>query len=661
MPYVDAELDGRHIFASIHPYDEEWKDRIKYDIQGSAWEPVSKRWRLPLDLATCFALREIFGKDLKVRIPLAQWASKEIAHRSELSTLATADSATLELLAEEYPQLLAAMQNRPYQLVGSAWMARSRNALLGDDPGLGKTLQVMGALVEAGLSGPVLAFAPTSAAIITWPNELRKWLPDDDFTVVTHLAGHQRKKAIERYLRTAREAYEDGRRAWLICNPEMLRIKVERGPDERGRKGRGDILKDENGKIITTIKYPEFFQGIKWQAAIMDESHKALITHTSRWYDQTQVRAGFTKLPIAQGGLKIAMSGTPMAGKITNLWGTLNWLRPDIYTSYWAWCNKWFNVSDGYFGGKEIDGDTIDTIDPDKMADLYDSIRPVFLRRTKGEVAKDLPPKQYAGFRLDEQNPDSPPGIWLPLEGKQKQLYQQLKRDAVAGLRDGTMFADGALHEINMAKKIASSAGRYERSTSFIELANGKKIEKEHQHYIPELPSNKFDWIVEWLTERGMCGDEQSGENKVVIASQDTKLVNLFADELAKMNVESFVLTGETKPQHRKVMADRFQEPGGPRVFFLNTYAGGVSLTLDAADDLIMVDETWIPDDQTQVEDRIHRVSRIHNVTIWYLRTLGTIEETIAKTAGGRDAIQRALIDGQRGVEFAKKLLEEAK
>jgi SNF2 family DNA or RNA helicase len=659
MPYVDAELEGRHIFASIHPYDEEWKDRIKYDIQGSAWEPVSKRWRLPLDLATCFALREIFGKDLRVRIPLAEWASKEIAHRSELSALATADSATLELLAEEYPQLLAAMENRPYQLVGSAWMARSRNALLGDDPGLGKTLQVMGSLVEAGLSGPVLAFAPTSAAIITWPNELKKWLPDDDVTVVTHLAGHQRKKAIQRYLRTAREAYEDGRRAWLIANPEMLRIKAHRGPDERGRKERGDLLKDDKGQIITTVKYSEFFEGIKWQAAIMDESHKALITHTSRWYDQTQVRAGFTKLPIANGGLKIAMSGTPMAGKITNLWGTLNWLRPDLYTSYWKWCEQWFNVSDGYFGGKEIEGDTIETIDPAKMAGLYDSIRPVFLRRTKGEVAKDLPPKQYAGYRLDDQNPDSPPGIWLPLTGKQRILYNQLKRDAVATLTAGTMFADGPLHEINMMKKIASSAGRYKKTIYFEEI-HGRKVERERQNYIPELPSNKFEWILEWLYERGMAGDEQFGESKVVIASQDTQLVNLFAGELCNYKVESFVLTGETKVQDRKAMADRFQESGGPRVFFLNTYAGGVSLTLDAADDLILIDETWIPDDQTQVEDRIHRVSRIHNVTIWYLRTLGTIEETIAKTAGGRDAIQRNLIDGQRGVEFAKKLLEEA-
>lgn len=658
MGYVDADLEGKHIFATLTPYNEEWKDRIKYEIQGSAWEPATKRWQLPLDLATCFALRELFGKDLRVRVGLAKWASGEIAHRSELSALAKADSATLELLAEEYPQLLAAMQNRPYQLVGSAWMARSRNALLGDDPGLGKTLQVMGSLVEAGLSGPVIAFAPTSAAIITWPNELKKWLPNDDVTVVTHLAGHHRKRAIERYLRDARQAYEDGRRAWLIANPEMLRIKVERGPDERGRKGRGDILKDDKGKIITTIKYPEFFEGIKWQGAIMDESHKALITHTSRWYDQTQVRAGFTKLPIANGGLKIAMSGTPMAGKITNLWGTLNWLRPDLYTSYWKWCDQWFSVSDGYFGGKEIEGDTIETIDPVKMAGLYESIRPVFLRRTKGEVAKDLPPKQYAGYRLDEQNPESPPGIWLPLSGKQKQLYQQLKRDAVATLTKGTMFADGALHEINMAKKIASSAGRYEKSIS-IEEINGKKVEKEHQHYLPELPSNKFDWIVEWLTERGMCGEDQSGESKVVIASQDTKLVNLFADELAKMGVESFVLTGETKVQDRKVMADRFQEPGGPRVFLLNTYAGGVSLTLDAADDLILIDETWIPDDQTQVEDRIHRVSRIHKVTIWYLRSLGTIEEKIATTAGSRDAIQRALIDGQRGVEFAKRLLGE--
>lgn len=650
MAYIDAEMEGRYIFASIVPYDADMKDRLKFGIQGASWDPDSKRWRCPLDLATCYALRNIFGKQLRVRINLADWAAKEIAYRKELEALASADTASLRAVAEEAPLLHAAMSARPYQLVGSAWMARNGSSLLGDDPGLGKTLQVMGAVVEKGIVGPILVFAPKTAALVTWPKELRKWLPDDDVTVVSHLPGVRRRQVIGNYLRRARTLYKNGERAWLICNLEMVRIKVHREKDYRGRPTRKP-LHDKKGNIVTTVEYPQLFEP-KWQAVVIDESQNALITQTSQWWMQTQVRAGLSKLPIADGGLKMALSGTPTRGKLENFWGTLNWLDPERYSSYWKWCDQRFTVTSGFFGGQNISENTLDDMEDRHLAEFYDDIRPYFLRRTKGEVAQDLPPKMYAGDRLEEQNPDSPPGIWLPLEGKQAKLYRQMVQDAELKLHNGTLMAMGLLHELSLLKQVANSAGRVEVSLD--------KEGVEHYHYIPELPSAKFDWLVEWLTERGIVG-EQSGEGKVLIASQFTRFINLINDELNKLGVETFVLTGETTPTKRSQMADRFQEPGGPRVFLLNTTAGGVSLTLDAADDLIILDETWIPDDQTQVEDRIHRVSRIHNVTIWYVRMLGTIEEKIATVAGGRDQIQRKLIDGQRGVEFSKKLLGEGK
>ena len=95
-------------------------------------------------------------------------------------------------------------------------------------------------------------------------------------------------------------------------------------------------------------------------------------------------------------------------------------------------------------------------------------------------------------------------------------------------------------------------------------------------------------------------------------------------------------------------------------MFFLNTFAGGVSLTLDAADDMVILDETWVPDDQEQLEDRIHRISRGETrspATYWYVRTRGTIEEHIARTTLGKDTIQKRLMDGRRGVALARQLL----
>ena len=82
-----------------------------------------------------------------------------------------------------------------------------------------------------------------------------------------------------------------------------------------------------------------------------------------------------------------------------------------------------------------------------------------------------------------------------------------------------------------------------------------------------------------------------------------------------------------------------------------------MSLTLDRADDIVILDETFIPDDQEQVEDRVHRVSRDHNVTVHYVRSLGTIEERIAKLTFSRDSLQKQLLDGERGIEFARKII----
>jgi SNF2 family DNA or RNA helicase len=177
--------------------------------------------------------------------------------------------------------------------------------------------------------------------------------------------------------------------------------------------------------------------------------------------------------------------------------------------------------------------------------------------------------------------------------------------------------------------------------------------------FAPAFPSNKFDALVEMLEERGITGVEETeeGEGKVVIASQFTEVINLFATELRRKGIQVLLLTGKQSDREREESVKRFQKPGGPRVFMINTMAGGVSVTLDAADDLIFIDETFVPDDQEQVEDRTHRTSRVHNVTIYYLRTRGTIDETIARNNIEKDDIQKRLLDGKRGVELARRLI----
>jgi SNF2 family DNA or RNA helicase len=629
---VAAYLNQGHIWVEC-PF--EYKDAVK-QVFGYQWDPARKMWRFALDLAVCRELRKVFGSELKVSKALADWAKSEIQHRKELEELASAEG-WCPNLAEELPALHAAMASRPYQLVGAAWLARVRSAVLADDPGLGKTVQTMGAVVEAGITGPIVVFAPRSAALVTWPNELRKWLPDDEVTVVTQLAGKKRDVALDAYLDHARAAYEDGRRSWLICNIEMLRVKIPKLPD--GRKVSKKPKKDEKGRIIQLPKHPQLFLP-KWQAAVLDESQNALVTHTAHYWNQSQQRAGFSLLPVAKGGLKLALSGTPNRGKLINIWGTFNWLRPDYYTSFWKWIDRWFQTSFNGFG-----------TDIGELKDenaFHEEWRTLVLRRTKAEVAPDLPPKRYGGERLSFQNDEDLPAVWLEMTPEQKKLYAQMRREATVNLPGGDLLANGGLAERTRLRQIANSCGVLRVRPT----ANGD----EHRTYEPIAPSNKLNWIVDKLDELGILPrkDEELSDRKVIIASQFTSYINFLHKELAAIGVESFRITGETSAKERQESASRFQEPGGPRVFLLNTKAGGVSLTLDAADDIIIVDETENPDDQEQIEGRAHRISRIHSVMVWYLRSLGSIEEEVARTTAERRSQQFALMDGSRGLEMER-------
>jgi SNF2 family DNA or RNA helicase len=144
-----------------------------------------------------------------------------------------------------------------------------------------------------------------------------------------------------------------------------------------------------------------------------------------------------------------------------------------------------------------------------------------------------------------------------------------------------------------------------------------------------------------------------------VITSQYTEVIDSLADYLRSIKVEYLIITGAVNEANRMRATELFQSEGGPRVMLMNTKAGGVSITLDAyCSELVEIDETWVPDDQEQVEDRIHRVSRIHQVTIYRLTTLGTIDERIREITEDKDKIQKTILDGRRGVDFAKLLIE---
>jgi SNF2 family DNA or RNA helicase len=591
----------------------------------------------------CRTFRQKYGDDLRVGRDLAAWATEEIAREGSQVALRAAVDADLGEVPTLAPALDKAMAARPFQRVGARFIADGRRVILADEPGVGKTLETLGGLVETGAQ-TVLVFAKKKAIEAVWAAEIPRWL--GDLADVYPVLGTQgaRDKIIDRFLRDLKEGDPDQMRV-IICNIEMCRtIKVPHPCAECGDGDDYNCPRKSRHKMDYDYKYPQLFSTV-WDAIIVDESHKALIGKNVMSKAITQARLGMMRLKVAEDGIKVAISGTPYRGKLENGWGTLNWLRPDIFTSYWTWVQTYFEVKENRYGGREIKG-----LDPAKT-DAFDAMMaPYMLRRTKAEVAPDMPPKQYGGTPLDPTDPATTIGVWLEMEPAQKRRYQQIKDEGSLLFADGAeIFINGVLPELTRRKQFATCDwDAVERIDShgetIIDLVPGKSSS-----------SNKYQWLLEFIEERQAAG------LKVVVASQFTKVVNAFSAWLMADGVPSYTLTGETSDKRSAASIAAFNDPtDSVPAMLLNIMAGGESINLDACcDDLVFLDETFIPDDQEQVENRIHRLSRNHQVNIWYVRSRGTIEEAICRTVGAREMITKGRLDGSRGIEAMRRLIEE--
>ncbi|MBK8246380.1 MAG: hypothetical protein IPK85_03135 [Gemmatimonadetes bacterium] len=246
---------------------------------------------------------------------LWEWAAEEADRRRDLMRIRAVDDFPTPILDEVYPRLSEAVHHRAFQAVGIGFAMRAGVSVNGDHPGLGKTLQAIGAVVESQLAGPILVVAPSVAATVTWPDEMRDWAPGEQF-VVAEGSREQREATIARFRSWAAHRIEQ--RSWLFINMEML--QVER-PPVRKKKGKAASWEDWLGvseldeETLTGLdlgtlavepaegspaaraaeeyeralelydptarRHPGLFEQT-WSAIIIDESHKILPAATER-------------------------------------------------------------------------------------------------------------------------------------------------------------------------------------------------------------------------------------------------------------------------------------------------------------------------------------------------------------------------------------------
>lgn len=625
-PRVHIELDDKAERVILRSPFFPGVSEMCQEVPGHNWSKTKSQWSYPLSLQTCRMLRHVFTDMLVVGKRLSAWARQAIIEEEGMRALGKLADTDLDRLHEILPRLAGAMDARTYQRVGASFIAQQPDGtvLLADQPGLGKSIQTLGGIVERGLEvGLHLVACPATAIRIVWEKEVRKWTDFRAFPVTGSAA--QKRKALE----AALNAPADEPR-FVVINPETSRIKMGRWCAkckmfiEDFSDPRQDIEHKDDGHKTSprpyTIQFPELFEPV-WTSIIVDESHRFL-SGIRGSHDKTQVAEGLCRLKVDEDGLKVALSGTPIKGRPINFWGVLHWLNPKKYSSKWTWASQYLEVNETRFG------QSIGGLASHREEALYRSLDVVMLRRTKAEVAQDLPAKQYMEH-------------WCEPSPQQQKQYDEMTEMGEAMFGTSHVSVTGVLAELTRLRQIATA----------YQGENGPVLSK----------SCKWIFLLELLEERGLVGaSSYNNGSKFVIASQFGKVIDAMETEFHKLKVPTLKITGAVTGKNRLAAQERFQAAGGPRIMLLNTMAGGVAIDLDQhCDELFFMDETFIPDDQEQVEDRIHRVSRIHNVTIHYLYAKGSIDEKIAGANISKDQIQKRILDGRRGVQFALRLLRD--
>lgn len=607
-------------------------------------------WSVPLDLTTCHLLRERFGRRLTIGPSLSSWARAEKAQQELQEQTAAADDADLKLLPEVAPRLFAAMQTRKYQKAAIAFVQQAmgrdgvRRALIADTVGLGKTLEAIGAVLETGQAGPYIVVCPKTAVQNAWAPEVRQRL-GDRAEVITLPETKQRRMSV---LGSLRERYRRNpaslAKTWILVHPAIIRTQTwwicgvcgEKTKYKAGMVQELDTCghtKERNTKVRHDHEFPQIFE-MEYGAVIADESDQILIRLTGTPNLQ---RRGMEMIRdrVRPGGARIAMSGTPFRSKPHQIWSTLNWLDPIRWGAKWSWLEKFWEVSKGGYGGSFSIGQQREDREPLLLKELSD----VMIRRTREQVRGDLPAKIYPSNVEDRS--DLTPGIYLPMTRKQQEAYDAMQKEGEAAIEGGTLNALGVLAEMTRLKQFAGATGHMEWKS------DGTQAFRAH----PE--GNKYEWLVEFMMELGFPDEPAT---KLVIASQFTDLLEAFAGGLEKefstkkQPLAYGSVTGKVSELKRQLNIEAFEDPhSGLNLMFLNTKAGGSAITLDAADIMIVLDETYVDDEQQQLEGRIDNRNperKISPRSYYYLRSFNSIEEGIARRNAEAKERGARLLDG---------------
>ncbi len=564
---VIAELDAdkKHILLTT---DWRYKELCK-SLPGASWSPKDQVWRAPLSWTTCLALRSTFRDGLTVGPALTDWAT------NELNTRINPSNAFRELESADGDEDLF-----PHQRAGVQFLKTARRALLADEPGLGKTAQAIRALKAIQDSGeevfPILIVCPNTLKK-NWAREFARWWPGVKTQVIKGTSTQRKKQ------------FESGADIYII-NWESLRSHSR-------LSGYGSIAlvhcKACGGlnEAVTENRcevHPRELNNIDFKAVVADEIHR------SKDPKSKQSRALWSATGNAQ--IRFALTGTPIANNVVDLWSILHWLSPQDWPSKTKWIDRMIDIMLNAFGGMMVIG-----VKPMMQDEFYKSVNPVMRRMLKKVVLPHLPPV------LNERRD-------VEMSPKQRKAYEQMRDTMIAELESGdALTAPSILTQTTRLLQFASSYADMVVDESSGEL---KTILTE--------PSCKVDSLMDDISS----GD--FGDDSVAVCAVSRQLIEILSAAMTKAKIPHGLITGAQNEDERQKAVDDFQE-GRVKWILFTAQAGGVGITLTTARRLVMLQRPWSLVDHKQALDRVHRIgSEIHDsILIMDYVTEGTIEERV--------------------------------
>ena len=488
---------------------------------------------------------------------------------------------------------------RPFQVEGATWLVRQGRAILGDDMGTGKTLQVLAAAQAAG-AWPLLVICP-AVVKLNWAKEVFKWLPGRSVSVL----GVKRASCVL-----------DGEARAIECGNMNADVVV--------------VNYDIVGKLREAL-------GAKaWGAVVCDESHylkthNALRTKHVTWlmtgYDKDLKRRTKDAVPY-----RWLLSGTPMLNRPIELVSQLTIIdRLQELGGFRGFVSEYCDAKHNGFAW--------DYSGAKNMAALGVAMKRIMLRRTKAEVLPELPPKsrEYLSVGLaneaEYRRAEGAVAKWIgECHAKDAEFMEGLyAKAAEAGL-------EGEDYDAFMAKGIEarerSATKRAERAEALVRFTALKRLAAKGK-----LPA-VIEWVQDWL--------ESNEGRKLVIFGHHVETVRELAAAFGSRAIE-----GATSAQDRQAAVDEFQTDPSVRVIVANIQAGGVGITLTAASDVLFVEQHWNPGTHDQAEDRVNRLGQSRACVAYYMIAEGTIDEEIASMIEGK----RAIVAEGTGDEGALKTL----